>query len=157
MVNPASRDWLKSAAVNIGEGSDGGGRGLAPEDGAQRPAEITKKVALVDFSWTVQQSEAYTAARDYGRAHARRSEDGHLHTIDMADWALLARAGIPRLCIPVVFGGEGFDAQTTARAVEGFAYGCDDMGLVFAACAHLFACAMPIAEYGSTDLRRALP
>jgi alkylation response protein AidB-like acyl-CoA dehydrogenase len=106
----------------------------------------------VDFSWTKQQAKAYAGARDYGHAHQRRSADGQLRPIDMADWALLARAGIPRLCIPVAYGGEGFDAQTTARAVEGFAYGCDDMGLVFSACAHLFACAMPIAEHGSTDL-----
>src|SRR5690242_2582200 len=101
----------------------------------------------MDFSWTVQQSKAYAAARDFGYTHLRRPADGHLRTIDMTDWALLAQAGIVRLCIPVAYGGEGFDAQTTARAVEGFAYGCDDMGLVFAACAHLFACAMPVAEH----------
>lgn len=107
---------------------------------------------LVDFAWTVLQSTAYSAACDFGRAHTRGSATGHLRTIDMADWALLARAGIVRLCIPVAYGGEGFDAQTTARAVEGFAYGCDDMGLLFSACAHLFACAMPVAEYGSPEL-----
>jgi alkylation response protein AidB-like acyl-CoA dehydrogenase len=42
--------------------------------------------------------------------------------------------------------------------VEGFARGCSDMGLVFAACAHLFACAMPIAEHGDEELKaRVLP
>lgn len=48
--------------------------------------------------------------------------------------------------------------MSTARAAEAFGRGCPDMGLVFAALAHLLAGAMPIAQHGTEDLRaRLLP
>lgn len=39
-----------------------------------------------------------------------------------------------------------------ARVVEALGQGCDDVGVVFAACAHMFACMAPIVEYGSDEL-----
>ncbi|HUF90604.1 MAG TPA: acyl-CoA dehydrogenase family protein [Gemmatimonadota bacterium] len=46
-------------------------------------------------------------------------------------------------------GGGGLDALDTAIALEAFGYGCDDGGLVFAVCAHLLACVVPIWKHGT--------
>ena len=54
------------------------------------------------------------------------------------------------------YGGEGCGFLETAHAAEAFGRGAPDMGLVFAALAHLFACGMPIAEYGDEQLRQEM-
>jgi alkylation response protein AidB-like acyl-CoA dehydrogenase len=62
------------------------------------------------------------------------------------------------LSVPMAYGGCGYDALTTARAIEAFGRGCENMGLVFSVSAHLFACTMPITEYGDEVLKaRILP
>lgn len=55
-------------------------------------------------------------------------------------------------------GGGGLDALDTAIALEAFGYGCDDGGLVFAVCAHLLACVVPIWKHGTPEQKeRWLP
>jgi L-prolyl-PCP dehydrogenase len=74
------------------------------------------------------------------------------------EWRLCGELGLLGLSVPERYGGRGHDALTVARIVEGFAKGCSDTGLVFSACAHLFAVSMPIAEHGSDELKaRVLP
>jgi alkylation response protein AidB-like acyl-CoA dehydrogenase len=75
-----------------------------------------------------------------------------------ADWKACASFGLLGLCLPTAYGGMGLDLLTTARTIEGFGAGTEDMGLAFSACAHLFACAAPIATHGTEELRgRMLP
>jgi alkylation response protein AidB-like acyl-CoA dehydrogenase len=72
------------------------------------------------------------------------------------EWKLCASLGLLGLSIPEQYGGQGCDFLGTAHAVEAFGRGAPDMGLVFAAMAHLFACAMPVAEHGSDELRHEM-
>ena len=51
-------------------------------------------------------------------------------------------------------GGAGLDALDTAIALEALGYGCEDGGLVFAVCAHLLACVVPIWKHGSEEQKR---
>lgn len=75
-----------------------------------------------------------------------------------ARWRECGELGLLGLCAPEDLGGGGHDAVTTAALVEAFATHHDDMGLVFAAAAHLFACVMPIVEHGSPELcARVIP
>jgi alkylation response protein AidB-like acyl-CoA dehydrogenase len=76
------------------------------------------------------------------------------HRFDRACWDKLAGFGLAGLSVPVELGGLGLDVSTTAVAVEALGEGCTDLGLVFSACAHLFACVMPVVEHGSEDLRQ---
>jgi alkylation response protein AidB-like acyl-CoA dehydrogenase len=75
-----------------------------------------------------------------------------------AAWPYCGELGLLGLCVPTGFGGGGRGALDTAHLIEAFGRGCLDGGLVFAACAHLLACAVPIAEFGTPELAaRLLP
>jgi alkylation response protein AidB-like acyl-CoA dehydrogenase len=113
----------------------------------------------MSFSSSAEQDRLYNEAREFAAVRVsgtaqERDDANHL----AAAWRLCGEAGLLGACIPRRYGGRGHDALAVARIVEGFARGCPDTGLVFAACAHLLACAMPIAEHGGDDLKsRVLP
>ncbi|SDM56600.1 acyl-CoA dehydrogenase family protein [Allokutzneria albata] len=70
-----------------------------------------------------------------------------------AAWRAAADSGLAGLCVPGRFGGGGLGAVDTAEAVEAAGRDAQDLGLVFGMMAHLLACAMPVAEFGSDELR----
>jgi len=73
-------------------------------------------------------------------------------------WRRAAAAGLASLPVPPEFGGRGYDAETTAVAMEAFGHGCEDGGFVFAMGAHLFAAVIPIQAFGTADQKaRWLP
>lgn len=107
----------------------------------------------MDFGWTDAQSQRYqdalAAVRDGFDAGGGFDADG---------WRRLGELGVLGACVPPEHGGAGLGAVDTALLYEAVGRGCADTGLVFAAAAHLFACAMPIAEFGGAALReRWLP
>ncbi len=112
------------------------------------------------FSATAEQDQLYEQARAFATERvnaAVASRDGSPF-FGEREWRLCGEAGMLGSCIPPAYGGGGHDALTVARIVEGFSRGCHDTGLVFSACAHLFACAMPIAEHADAPLKeRVLP
>lgn len=81
---------------------------------------------------------------------ASRDENG-LFTGE--EWRALGDAGVFGLPVPTELGGSGLGATGTALAFETLGSGCDDMGLLFAAGAHLFACVMPVVEMGGDALK----
>lgn len=107
----------------------------------------------MDFGWTPDQRARYEEAL----AAARRFGPGTgVPGIAPDDWLALGKQGLLGASITPAYGGEGLGALDTARLFEAFGRGCPDTGLVFAAAAHLFACAMPIAEFGAPGLRERL-
>ncbi|MCC6489417.1 MAG: acyl-CoA/acyl-ACP dehydrogenase [Candidatus Hydrogenedentes bacterium] len=69
-------------------------------------------------------------------------------------WKRCGEMGLQGLPVARDFGGEGLDPLSTAIALEGFGYGCRDAGLLFAVCAHLLACAVPISLHGSGIVKK---
>jgi alkylation response protein AidB-like acyl-CoA dehydrogenase len=59
-------------------------------------------------------------------------------------WDEAAEFGLAGLPIPEEWGGSGLDAVDTMLVVEALGKGCEDGGLVFSLCAHMFASAVPI-------------
>jgi alkylation response protein AidB-like acyl-CoA dehydrogenase len=114
----------------------------------------------MSLSLTAEQDRLYDEAREFAALRvnpAVKARDGAPYFSER-EWHLCGDAGLLGSCVPESYGGRGHDALTVARIVEGFARGCSDTGLVFSACAHLFACAMPIAEHGNDELKeRVLP
>jgi L-prolyl-PCP dehydrogenase len=106
----------------------------------------------MDFGWTEEVRDIYN--RIYSQTSLWLAPEPGFFT--SAEWKLCASLGLLGLSVPERYGGEGHGFLATARAAEAFGRGAPDMGLVFAAMAHLFACAMPIAEHGDEELRHAM-
>jgi alkylation response protein AidB-like acyl-CoA dehydrogenase len=117
----------------------------------------------MDFSWTREQDELYNSIlaqvqNKLACADSLPERGGSkippYWTRDQ--WHTCGDLKLLGLSVPVNLGGCGYDALTSARAIEAFGRGCQDMGLVFSVAAHLFACTMPIAEYGNEALKAEL-
>lgn len=119
----------------------------------------------MDFSWTTGQEDLYmrTLSQVQNKLTAEDtdlSQERHKPPTywTRKQWLTCGDLNLLGLSVPMGYGGCGYDALTTSRAIEAFGRGCEDMGLVFSVSAHLFACAMPIAEYGNEALKaRILP
>src|SRR5690554_4776937 len=73
-------------------------------------------------------------------------------------WQKCGEMGLQGLPVDEAHGGVGADPLTTAVALEALGYGCRDGGLVFALCAHLLACVVPVWKHGTeAQKRRYLP
>ncbi len=110
----------------------------------------------MDFGWSEQQDDLYGRTLAFARAQLGARGGGGAFPLEA--WRRAGEFGLLGLSVPERYRGLGLDALTTARAVEAFGRGCADGGFVFSACAHLFACAMPIALHGDDALKaRVLP
>lgn len=72
-------------------------------------------------------------------------------TFDRALWNEAANFGLAGLPIPEQWGGSGLNAVDTMLVVEALGKGCEDGGLVFSLCAHMFASAVPVWRSGSRE------
>src|SRR5436305_3035003 len=112
----------------------------------------------MDFSWTEAQDEIYHRLLSLVQNKLPMREMHSDQWWTRAQWLLCGDLKLLGLSVPTSYGGCGYDALTTARVIEAFGLGCEDMGLVFSASADLFACAMPIVEYGDDAMKaRVLP
>jgi alkylation response protein AidB-like acyl-CoA dehydrogenase len=110
----------------------------------------------VDFAWSTEQQTRYAETLAAVRAAFPAVPGGGFY--DRKDWVRLAELGLTGASVPREYGGGGLGALDTARLLEAVGRGCPDTGLVFATAAHLLACAMPIADFGSAELKaRWLP
>jgi alkylation response protein AidB-like acyl-CoA dehydrogenase len=71
-------------------------------------------------------------------------------------WLKCGEMGLQGLPVPEEYGGAGLDPLSVAIALEAFGYGCRDGGLVFAVCAHLLACVVPIWKHGNQEQKQTL-
>src|SRR5262245_1235449 len=109
----------------------------------------------MEFGWTHEQQLRYE--QTVAAAKANFPNMPH-YTFGRENWRVLAELGGLRASVPTGYGGAGLTALDTARLFEAVGRGCPDTGLVFAAAAHLFACVMPLVEFGTAEQRaRLLP
>jgi alkylation response protein AidB-like acyl-CoA dehydrogenase len=109
---------------------------------------------------TQSQKERVDATLKFARSRlapgARKREASG--TFDRRLWDEAADFGLAGLPIPEKWGGSGLDAVDTMLVVEALGKACEDGGLVFSLCAHMFASAVPIWRSGSTHhVERYLP
>jgi alkylation response protein AidB-like acyl-CoA dehydrogenase len=69
-------------------------------------------------------------------------------------WSKCGAMGLPGLPVPEEYGGSGLDPLSMVVVLEALGYGCRDGGLVFAVCAHLLACVVPVWKHGTEEQRR---
>lgn len=106
----------------------------------------------MDFGWTAAQRELAKRVCDQARAEL----PGDPRPFDRKRWQAMGALGALGSSICPEYGGLGLGALDTALVFEVLGRECADTGLVFAAAAHLFACAMPISEFGTESLRKRL-
>lgn len=104
------------------------------------------------FDWMPEQEAAYHVTLNAVRE--RWAEPRREGFFSRKEWLQLGELGLLGLSIPKEYGGGGLGALETARQVEALGRGSVDTGIVFAASAHLFACAMPLAGFGSKEAKR---
>lgn len=104
----------------------------------------------MDFDWSEEQKRMYDECLSFARAFDRAKG------FSKERWARCGDFGLLGLSVPEHDGGAGLGALASARMLEAFGRGSPDLGLAFSASAHLFACAMPIAEHGGEEVRREL-
>jgi alkylation response protein AidB-like acyl-CoA dehydrogenase len=101
----------------------------------------------MDFGWTEEEAQLYDRAWSFARDNLNAAEPSHSLSREL--WRHAGEFGFLGLSVPTSHGGLGLGALGTAHMVEALGRGCNDMGFIFSACAHLFACVMPIVEAGS--------
>jgi alkylation response protein AidB-like acyl-CoA dehydrogenase len=106
----------------------------------------------MDFDWTAEQRRRYEQTLAGTRA---AFPDGDRPVFSRDRWAMLGKLGVLGASVPAPAGG-GLGALDTALVFEAAGRGCPDTGLVFAAAAHLFACTMPIVDFGSAATKDRL-
>jgi alkylation response protein AidB-like acyl-CoA dehydrogenase len=115
----------------------------------------------MEFSWSPEQRARYDETLAAVRAAfpaGETAEAGETDFYTAEQWQRLGKLGLLGLSVPARYGGGGLGALDTARSVEALGRGCVATGMVFGASAHLFACAMPIVDFGSEAVKsRVLP
>jgi alkylation response protein AidB-like acyl-CoA dehydrogenase len=106
----------------------------------------------MDLRWPEADSSRYDEI--FSRVSAWPAPGSDFFTVE--EWKQCSSLGLTGLSVPRQYGGEGHGFLSTARAIEAFGRGAPDMGLVFGSMAHLFACAMPIAESGDESIRQEM-
>jgi len=69
-------------------------------------------------------------------------------------WEKCGALLLPGLSVDKEYGGKGLSAKATMLSLEALGYSCKDNGLSFAIGAHLLACVMPIAMYGTDEQKQ---
>src|SRR5688572_30206406 len=69
-------------------------------------------------------------------------------------WLKCGEMRLQGLPVAEEYGGGALDPLSTAIALEALGYGCRDGGLVFAVCAHLLSCVIPIWKFGNDEQKK---
>ena len=94
-----------------------------------------------------QEVEAFARSR-LAESGVERDREGDFWR---AGWEACAEAGIIRLPVPEPDGGRGVGLLSTIVAMETLGRLVDDLGLLFAINAHLWAGVIPIVRFGSDE------
>ncbi len=112
----------------------------------------------MDFSWSDDIRERFEATLEFS---SRALNDGlserlALERFPRSEWDACGEFGLLGLCVPEAYGGSGLSCLDAAYLTEAFGLGCRDMGLVFSASAHQYACLAPIVASGCEALKTEL-
>ena len=112
----------------------------------------------MDFTLSDEQRMLRDEISRFARSELNRSgaDDASEHEFPHERWLKCGEMRLQGLPVPEEFGGAGLDPLSTAIALEALGYGCRDGGLVFAVCAHLLACVIPVWKHGTPEQRERL-
>jgi alkylation response protein AidB-like acyl-CoA dehydrogenase len=100
----------------------------------------------MDFSFSAHQIAEFATILE---GTAKLSKPCGAADFDRSAWLELGRLGLLGANLPSSHRGRGWGALDSSRAFEAAGQGCTNTGLIFAAAAHVFACATPLLEFGN--------
>jgi alkylation response protein AidB-like acyl-CoA dehydrogenase len=114
----------------------------------------------MDFSWSPQQVELFTAITNFARAELKRDlvAADRAGEFDRPGWDKCGEFGIHGLAVPEQYGGGGHDPLTVVGALERLGEACRDNGLMFSINAHMWTACAPLVAFGNeAQKERFLP
>lgn len=84
------------------------------------------------------------------------TEDDNAGRFSTARWRAVCEAGLTALTVPEAYGGLGLGPAETAAVLQRFGEISADSGLGFTLATHLCSTCVPLAGFGSEELRRRL-
>ena len=96
----------------------------------------------MEFAFDQTQESLYQAAKNFGREVLATDSP-----MTREQWRACGEQGLLGLCVAEEHGGQGHDAVTTGRVLEGLGYGAKLTGRAFAMGAHLLAVCKPIEHF----------
>ena len=105
----------------------------------------------MEFGFTETQESLYRAAQNFGREVLATDAP-----MTREQWEACGEQGLLGLCVSDAHGGQGHDAVTTGRVLEGLGYGAQCTGRAFAMGAHLLAVCKPIEKFAERAEQFAL-
>ncbi|RPI25114.1 MAG: acyl-CoA dehydrogenase [Acidobacteria bacterium] len=105
----------------------------------------------MDFSFTPEQEQYRKEVIRFGRERLGGSvrELDRKEEFDRQGWRECGQFGIQGLPVPEQYGGSAADILTTVVALEALGYACRDNGLLFSLGAHIWACELPLFNFGT--------
>jgi hypothetical protein len=111
----------------------------------------------LDFALSQDQRELRDRAREFGESLnegvAERDRDGEF---SRENWNACAEFGLHGIVIPEKYGGMGLKGCDVVAILEGAGQGCRDNGLLFAINAHIWACEVPLLNFGSEEQKQRI-
>lgn len=107
----------------------------------------------MDFAWAPDQRRLFEASTAFAAGLPESVPDPEAFR---SAFRTLGDFGALGLCVDEALGGMGLDSLTSAGAVEALGRGCPNLGLIFSAAAHLFACVVPIARHADPALAASI-
>ncbi len=110
----------------------------------------------MDFAWTPDQEDLKEAARKFAesRLNAGVAERDRAGEFSREGWKACGDFGLQGIAVPEAYGGMGLKPLDIVAILEGAGAGCRDNGLLFSVNAHLWACEIPILNFGTEEQKR---
>ncbi|HEY8441975.1 MAG TPA: acyl-CoA dehydrogenase family protein [Xanthobacteraceae bacterium] len=107
----------------------------------------------MDFALSLEHEHAVARARQFATdiLAPRARERANNAQFDPDLWRHASALGLTGLPVEAEQGGWGCDMLGTALVIEALAAECEDLGILFAICAHNFGCAVPLWRAGTKE------
>ena len=111
----------------------------------------------MDFALSQDQEELRDRAREFGESRLNEgiAERDRAGEFSRENWMACAAFGLQGIVVPERYGGMGLKPRDIVAILEGAGQGCRDNGLLFSINAHVWACEIPILNFGNEDQKQA--
>jgi alkylation response protein AidB-like acyl-CoA dehydrogenase len=110
----------------------------------------------MNFELTADQQAWQKSAIEFARSELNSNmvERDARQVFSREGWQKCASFGVQGMPFPKEYGGRSADPITVIAMMEGLGCGGSDQGLLFSINAHMWACSIPLLEYGTAEQKK---